>query len=321
MKEPHSDKNGLSLGHQAASSVVLPDLELLSHPLPWRQGQRNALALLAFAGLCAWFWAPLVKLFTLTLENTHFDYVLLIPALTCYLLFMNRTTILTSHAWSPTVGLLVMAGGSVCYWFAIGQDWTQDRLAVEILTFVVMCWGLFLFGFGVGCFRKDLFALVMLLFMVPLPTVFLDAITNFLQRSSADAVDVLFLILDIPVVRERFIFTLSNFSIFISEECSGVRSFLALIITSLVAGHWFLTSGWSKTALVVVVVPLAIIKNAFRIVGLALLANYVDPIFITDSALHRSGGIPLFLFSLVVLFSIVLILRRYERRPDSMMIQ
>ena len=66
--------------------------------------------------------------------------------------------------------------------------------------------------------------------------------------------------------------------------------------------------------LVAIVVPLAIIKNAFRIVGLALLANYVDPSFITDSVLHRSGGIPLFVLSLVFLFSFVWLLRRVEKR-------
>jgi exosortase/archaeosortase family protein len=65
---------------------------------------------------------------------------------------------------------------------------------------------------------------------------------------------------------------------------------------------------------VAVVVPLAIVKNAFRIVGLSLLANYVDPTFITDSALHRSGGIPLFLASLVVLLSLAWLLRRFEKK-------
>lgn len=43
---------------------------------------------------------------------------------------------------------------------------------------------------------------------------------------------------------------------FIEEECSGIRSaFFALIITSLLASHWFLVSWWTKAALVAVVVP------------------------------------------------------------------
>jgi len=321
MRASRLDKTGTGLEHEAASRRDSHGHRLLNPVLWLDDGLRKAMALLLFVGLCAWFWMPLVQLFTLALEKEHFSHMLLIPALTFYLLFLNRTTILDSRRGTPLLGLLIMLGGAFSYWLVDEPDWAEDRLSAVIMTFVVMCWGLFLLTFGAECFQFNLFALLMLLFMVPWPSFILDAIIDFLQRSSADAVEVLFSTLGISVLREGFIFTLSDFTILIAEECSGIRSFLSLVITSLVAGHWFLTSGWSKTALVVVVVPLAIIKNAFRIVGLALLANYVDPTFITDSALHRSGGIPLFLFSLVVLFSIVLILRRYERRPDSMMIQ
>jgi len=150
--------------------------------------------------------------------------------------------------------------------------------------------------------------------MVPLPAALLNAVIVFLQRSSAEVTDLVFTILGVPFFREGFIFALPNFTIHIAEECSGIRSTLSLIITSLVAGHFFLRSVWGKWALVAIVIPLAIVKNAFRIVGLSLLANYVDPSFITDSILHRSGGIPLFALSLVILLSLAWLIRRMERR-------
>jgi exosortase len=321
MKASHSDKGEAGLGRQPASSIALPDLGLQGHFLPCTPSWRNVLALVWFVGVCAWFLVPLLNLFALASENDNFSHILLMPALTSYLLFVNRTAILTSKSWSPMVGMLVMAGGIVCSRLADGQDWTQDRLAEEILALVVTCWGLFLLSFGAACFRTNFFALVMLLFMVPLPTVLLDAVIGFLQRSSADTVDLLFSVIGVPVLREGFIFKLSNFTILIAEECSGIRSFLSLVIISLVAGYWFLTSVWARAVLVAVVVPLAIVKNAFRIVGLALLANYVDPTYITDSTLHRNGGIPLFLLSLIVLFGVVWFLRRSEHRPATTTVQ
>lgn len=317
LRESRLDKFGASVAHQADSAVDRSEYGLLRYAWPWHQGHRNVLAILLFVGLCIWLGEPLVKLFALASESEHFSHLLLVPVLTFYLLYSNRAAILNSRRWSPFVGLLVMASGAVCYWLAEGQDGTQDRLTVEILAFVVMCWGLFLFSFGDGCFQKNSFALVMLLFMVPLPTIVLDAVIGFLQHGSAEVVALMFMTLETPVVRDGFIFELSNFTIFVAEECSGIRSFLALVITSLVAGHWFLTSWWARVLLVTVVVPLAIIKNAFRIVGLTLLANYVDPTYLTDSALHRSGGIPLFLLSLIVLSGVVWLLRRWECRPAS----
>jgi exosortase len=321
LRESRLDKFGARVGQQADSAVVRAEYGLLGYAWPWHQGHRNVLVILIFVGLCIWLGEPLVKLFALASENEHFSHLLLVPVLSFYLLYSNRAAILNSRRWSPLVGLLVMASGAVCYWLADGQDGTQDRLTVAIFAFVVMCWGLFLFSFGDESFRKNLFTLVMLVFMVPLPTVFLDALIGFLQRSSAEVTALLFSVLHVPVYREGFIFSLSNFTIYVAEECSGIRSFLALVITSLVAGHWFLTSGWARTALVVVVVPLAIIKNAFRIVGLTLLANYVNPTYLTDSALHRTGGIPMFLLSLIVLIGVVWLLRRWESRPASRMVQ
>ncbi|MBS0150555.1 MAG: archaeosortase/exosortase family protein [Nitrospira sp.] len=316
MKEHPSIKNGVGLGHQAASSVVLPNLRSLSYALPCSHVQRDIFALLAFLGLCASFWVPLLELVAIALGNERFSFVLVIPILTFHLLFLNRKTIVTSRMWSPLIGLLVMASGAVCYWYAEGQDWTQDRLTIDILTFVVMFWGLFLVAFGRESFRDNVFALAMLLFMIPLPSILLDTVVVFLQRNSADTVDVMFSALGIQALRDGFTFELSNFVILIEEECSGIRSFFALIITSLLAGHWFLSSWWTRAALVAVVVPLTIIKNGSRIVGLSLLANTVDPVFIMDSALHRYGGIPLFGISFAMLICITWLLRKLEQRCE-----
>ncbi len=299
------------------NSTVLPDHGLLNYTLPYGHVQRNVLALLVFLGVCASSWSPLLELVAIALGNEHFSYVLVIPILTIYLLFSNRATILTSRRWSPFIGLLVMASGAICYWLADEKDWAQDQLTVNILAFVVMCWGLFLLTFGNESFRDNMFAMAMLLFMIPLPPVLLNTVIAFLQRNSADTVDVLFSALGIQALRDGFIFELSDFVILAEEECSGIRSFFALIITSLIAGHWFLTSWWVRAALVAVVVPLAIMKNAFRIIGLALLANYVDPAFLMDSVLHRYGGIPLFGLSITVLFCIAWLLHKFERQFDS----
>jgi exosortase len=208
--------------------------------------------------------------------------------------------------------------GALGYWFADTASFAPDQLSVTILGLVVMCWGIAVFCFGVTICRKMSFGLLFLLFMVPFPSFLLDAIVGFLQRSSAEATDFLFTVLGVPVFREGFVFSLSNFTIHVAEECSGIRSALSLFITSLVAGHFFLRSTWAKMGLMAVVIPLAIIKNAFRIVGLALLANYVDPSFITDSLVHRSGGIPLFFVALAVLGAFVWLLRWAENRTPSL---
>lgn len=289
-------------------------LQALSQPLPFSSKIRNRLSLLLLLATVAWFWMPLVSLFSLTQQQEHYSHVVLIPCLSLYVLYLDRKAIFASRQWSPWLGSFAMGLGAWCYWFADAAIFDPDQLSMSILALVVMCWGIVVFCFGVTLCRKVSFGLFLLLFMVPIPSFLLDTVIGFLQRSSAEATALLFSILGVPVFRQGFVFSLSNFSIHVAEECSGIRSALSLFITSLVAGHIFLRSAWAKMGLVGVVIPLAIVKNAFRIVGLSLLANYVDPTFITDSVWHRSGGIPLFFLSLVVLLSLVWLLRRSEKK-------
>ena len=296
---------------------------VLSSPLPFSVERRNALCLLPFLALLAWFWQPLVSLVSLTQQQEHYSHIVLIPWLSLYVFYLDRQAILTSREWSPWLGSLVVGLGVWWYSRADTTMVANDQLSMTIFALVVICWGIFLSCFGVTVCRKVAFGLLFLLFVVPIPSVLLDAIVGFLQRSSAEATDLLFSVLGVPVFRQGFVFSLSNFTIHVAEACSGIRSALALFITSVVAGHFFLRAACAKMGLVAVVVPLVIIKNAFRIVGLALLANYVDTTFITNSVLHGSGGIPLFFFSLIVLFLIVWLLRKVENRfgcypPDGL---
>lgn len=289
-------------------------LQALSQPLPFSLRIRNGLSLLLLLASVAWFWQPLVTLFSLTQQQEQYSHIVLIPCVSLYALYLDRKAIFALREWSPWLGSLVIGMGAWCYWSADAAIFAPDQLSMTILALVVMWWGIVVSCFGITLWRKVSFGLLFLLFMVPLPSFLLEAIIGFLQRSSAEATDLLFSVLGVPVFRQGFVFSLSNFTIHVAEECSGIRSALSLFITSLVAGHFFLRSTWAKMGLMAVVIPLAIVKNAFRIVGLSLLANYVDPTFITDSMWHRSGGIPLFLLSLVVLFSLVWLLRRSERK-------
>jgi exosortase/archaeosortase family protein len=64
----------------------------------------------------------------------------------------------------------------------------------------------------------------------------------------------------------------------------------------------FLGTTWRRIVLVISSFPIAVVKNAFRIVTLSLLASYVDKVFITNHWLHRSGGLPFFVIGMVLFF-------------------
>ncbi len=77
----------------------------------------------------------------------------------------------------------------------------------------------------------------------------------------------------------------------------------------------FLTSRVNKVLLVLAIFPLAILKNAIRIVCLSLLAIHVDRGFMVGR-LHHEGGIVFFLMALAVMAPLFAWLRQSESRQS-----
>jgi exosortase len=311
---PFTEKCSLEMTEKSSKNLGWISTQLLGSPLPFGNEIRNTLSLVLLIALVTYFWQPLNALYALTEQEEHYSHIVLIPWLSLYVFYLDRKTILSAETWSPWLGSILLGIAGLWVWRADTATYGENLLTVTTLAFVMMCWGIFLFCYGVQAFRTNLFGLLILLWMVPFPVGLLNEVIVFLQRNSAEATDMVFSFLGIPFFREGFFFALPNIKIHVAQECSGIRSALSLIITSLVAGHFLLRSAWGKLALVAIVVPLAIVKNAFRIVGLTLLANYVDPSFLTNSILHRSGGIPLFAVSVAILLSLAWLLRNIEKR-------
>ncbi|MGB6430993.1 MAG: archaeosortase/exosortase family protein, partial [Candidatus Acidiferrales bacterium] len=92
----------------------------------------------------------------------------------------------------------------------------------------------------------------------------------------------------------------------------GIRSTLALMITTVVASYLFLKSSWRRVILCLAVIPLAVFKNGLRIATLSVLAIYVNPGFLTGNLHHRGG----FVFFLIALVPIALLLFWFQRREN-----
>ena len=64
----------------------------------------------------------------------------------------------------------------------------------------------------------------------------------------------------------------------------------------------------------VMVIPMVLVKNAIRITSLTLLAVHFDPAFLTNSPLHRGGGVIFFALALLLLLPVLVLLRKLEAK-------
>ena len=306
-----------SVGEEGAEKDLKRSFfQKFSWPLPISLTMRNWLVLVLLLVTIAVFWEPLSALYSLTREQSHYSHLLLVPLVSLYVFYLNRKVILSSGEWSPLLGLFLVGLGVIGYWEAGRANNAVDYLPFTTMAFVVVTCGIFLLCYGPSTCRTFSFGLLFLLCMVPFPAALLHAIIVFMQRSAAEVTNMVFSLLGVPLIRDDIVFGLSNITIRVDEGCSAIRSALSLIITSIIAGHFSLRSLWAKFGIVVLMVPVAIIDNALRIVGLSLLANHVDKSFLTDGRLHDGGGYVMFALSITILLVLLSLLRRLEKQPS-----
>ena len=138
----------------------------------------------------------------------------------------------------------------------------------------------FILLLGVSRAKSSSFALAFLLFTIPIPDTILNKIIYWLQAGSAAIADVLFNLSGAPVLREGFVFHLPKMSIEVAQECSGIRSSLALLILALLVAHFSFRAFWKKAVFICAGLAMMLVKNGIRIATLTLLANYVNPDFL-----------------------------------------
>ena len=273
-----------------------------------------------FAGLLtaalAWFWAPVSTVIGLSLQYSqyeHYSHIIAIPFMSAFLIYLDRRLVFGRIESRPRLGAFVIAVAITASWVPRLFRWSDETAwSIAILSAVATCVGAFVACYGVDAFKKASFGLLLLAFMTPLPPVALHAVIGFLQRASAEASALLFELLGVPVYRDGFIFALPGLTIAIAEECSGIRSSIALLIVGLIAAHLSLRSIWTKTAVAFAVLPVAILKNAVRIVVLSLLGIYVDAGFVGAGVLHRYSGLPVFVMAFTTLGAVIWLLQRSE---------
>ncbi len=259
---------------------------------------------------------PLMELRELSLRDEMYSHLPLVPAVAAYFFWSRRKTLGTAPGSPPLAGVVLGLVGLILYRVSVGEALglrPQDRISLSVFSTVLLVQGVFLALFGPRASRKAAFPLLFLLFVVPFPLPVQEWVVRWLQAGSAEATHLIFRLGWVPFFRDGFVFQVPGLSVEVAPQCGGIRSGIALVITSVVAGELFLGRGWSRALLVIASIPITIFKNGLRIVGLTLGALYIDP-RILDSELHRSGGIPFFGLALAMMAPVVWALYRAERR-------
>jgi len=258
----------------------------------------------------------LSTLFRFSFQHEHYSHIILVPVIASGLVFLERRRIFSEVATHWWAGSGLIALGALFYSFTqrhVAFTSQNDWLSAVIFALLVVSVGVFALCYGIRALRRGLFPILFFFLIVPIPDFVLNRAVALLVMGSAEISYVLLEVLGVPFLRNGFIFSFPAFTIEIAQECSGIRSSLALLLLSLLVGHLLLRSAWTRFGLVIATLPILIVKNGIRIVVLSLLSMYVDPRFLTGS-LHQQGGFVFFLIAMTLLLPILWLLQRVEAK-------
>jgi len=253
------------------------------------------------AALSALFSRSLLSLFIYSAGKELDSYILLIPFITGYFLYLERKNIpadyISSPGWAFIPAAIGFAALAADFHFrqSLSQNDSFSLIALAFVSFIAAGGFLFL---GRQVMAALAFPIGFLLFLIPMPDAAVNTLETASKLASAEMAAIFFTLFDVPVLRNGTYFQLPGVTIRVAQECSGIHSSLILIIASLIACHLILRSFWRRAALILFAIVLGVVRNGFRILVLGWLCVHVGP-RILDTPIHHHGGPTFFILSLV----------------------
>lgn len=166
--------------------------------------------------------------------------------------------------------------------------------------------------------RMAWFPLFFLLFMVPLPGVFVQMLTVPLKSAVSYVAESLLHVVNYPVARAGVVLQVGQYQLLVADACAGLNSMftlesLGLLYMNLVS-H---AARWRNVLLAILIIPISFVANVVRVVILILVTYHFG-----DAAgqgfVHGFAGMVLFLVALVLIIAVDSILGRFDsRRPPA----
>ncbi|WP_047393352.1 exosortase B [Chitinibacter sp. ZOR0017] len=184
--------------------------------------------------------------------------------------------------------------------YVLGRS--QAILIFEIGAFIPLVMALLLLSKGPRAIAIAWFALVFMLFLIPLPGSVVDALTGALKSQVSHIAEVILYAAGYPVGRSGVLITVGQYQLLVADACSGMHSMFSLLaVGSLYVYITNHQSKWRNVILILAILPMAFIANIIRVMTLILVTYH----FGDDAGqgfIHDFAGMALFAFALAGMF-------------------
>lgn len=244
------------------------------------------------------YWPTFVWMNARFLEaDTYYSHGFLVPLVFIYLIWTKRDELKKSKISPSNIGLILFVPALLTHLLA----YLLEINFISGFSLIITLFGLSLYLYGLGISCQLAFAILFLIFMIPLPQVLIINISFKMKIFAAQAATACINLMGIQAVREGSIVHLPNTVLTVGDPCSGLRSLISLTALGALYAYLMKTSKVRKVALFLFSIPIALLANIIRII-LLLLVAFVYGSEVATGKFHDFSGFLLFGFAFAGLF-------------------
>ncbi len=230
-------------------------------------------------------------------KDPNYGHGFLVPVFAGYVFWKQRERLAKISLKPSNFGFLVMVAAiALLLLGSLGAELFTSRFSMLVLVA-----GCVLFLGGRRFLRAIMFPLGFLILMIPIPTIIYNQITFPLQLLASRFATFWLQLINVPVLREGNLIILPNYTLEVVDACSGIRSLMTLITLAIAYGYLTERRLWVRWLLVILMVPIAIVSNAIRIMGAGLLTFHYGP-SMAEGFFHEFSGWVIFVAALILMF-------------------
>ncbi|MEX5747358.1 exosortase B [Massilia sp. X63] len=181
---------------------------------------------------------------------------------------------------------------------------SQKILMFEVASILVVMAAVVLLKVGTRALRVLWFPFFFMLFMVPLPSELVAAVTMPMKMAVSWVTEHILFALGYPISRSGVVLQMGQYQLLVADACAGLQTLLTLEAL----GLFYLNlmrhpSAFRNITLALLIIPISFTANVIRVIALTLITYYFG-----DAAgqgfLHGFAGMVLFITALVLILAV-----------------
>lgn len=226
--------------------------------------------------LIALYWPALLWIGRLWLSRDAYSHCIYIIPISLFVVWLRRREIREVPAQPSAWGFIPLSLGLTIYSAAylLRLEMLQMWTLIPVLT------GGILILHGPGLWRIMRFAVLFLIFAAPVPYPAEQWINEHLKNITSFCTSEIVSAMGFTLDRQGNLMEVPGATLEVADGCSGYKKFIAMLAFSSLYGYLFAISNRRRVALILLSMPIAILANVIRVVGLTIAVLI--------------GGIPLF---------------------------